>query len=614
MFQLTSKNGPLKGQSWLIGITPLVLGRSSQCDVTLSDSLVSRRHCEIVLEGERVRLTDMASSNTTLVNGDPVDSCFLEVGDEIAVGQATFLVSTVTNGEKSRAQAASEESTISLIESEALYLSDRVKDLVATGRPKTIQDIAKLFQISRQLSSLGTPSELVSVLADHVRERLNPDALCLALVVDAGEKLDIQMQEGELFNIYDKHPFDSAHEAVSEGKGMLIPDVVRSEGKKEVIYSLLAPMALSGHPIGVICAQTGSPHGVFDEGDLEFLVALARTAAPYFRALEQIDRLRFENELLRKESSEEHTLIGEDDRIRHVRTTVRTVAPSDLNVLILGETGTGKELVAHMVHNLSPRAEKAFVVVNCAAIPSELFESELFGYEKGAFTGATQRKIGQIELAHEGTLLLDEVGDLSQENQAKLLRVIEEGKFRRLGSQKETQVNVRIVAATNKELTELLSGGAFRTDLLHRLNAITIQIPSLQERRSDIPLLTEHFFDRGLRNAKRPIQGIAPEAIDYLTNRPWPGNVRELRNCIERAITMTRTDMIQVEDLHPDYPGSAPSTKDGEGDLLPLEVMEKQHLERVLSYCHGKVGKASRILRIGRSTLYNKIASYNIKI
>jgi DNA-binding NtrC family response regulator len=268
--------------------------------------------------------------------------------------------------------------------------------------------------------------------------------------------------------------------------------------------------------------------------------------------------------------------------------------------------------VARSVHEQSPRASGPFVAVNCAAIPSTLFESELFGHEQGAFTDAARPRKGLMEQAHGGTLFLDEIGDLSIENQARILRAIEQGTFRRLGAQQETHVDIRVVAATNEDLPSAIEAGAFRLDLFHRLNGFQITVPPLRERPADIPLLAEHFLRLGLAQAKLPIKGFAPDAIEYLQSRMWPGNVRELRNCIERAIARAESDVIGTKDLYSS--GAAARSEPPDSDSLTLAQMERNHIARILRDHGGNVSAAARTLRIHRNTLYNKIAQYGLEV
>jgi DNA-binding NtrC family response regulator len=277
-------------------------------------------------------------------------------------------------------------------------------------------------------------------------------------------------------------------------------------------------------------------------------------------------------------------------------------------VLISGETGTGKELVAHLLHGLSDRRDGRFVTVNCAAIPRELFESELFGYEKGAFTGASTRKTGLMEQSDQGTLFLDEIGDLSLDNQAKILRAVDTKRFRRIGGNKEIAVDFRLVVATNKVLPTEIGKGGFREDLFHRINTIQIQLPPLRDRRSDILGLAQHFLVTCPEAKNRELR-FSPEAMEYLVSRSWPGNVRELRNVVQGAVALSQNSVVAVEDLF-----GVSSKDDGEAfPLLTLADAEKRQITRALKACDGNVVEAAKRLGISKSTLYNKLAEYGLK-
>jgi len=277
------------------------------------------------------------------------------------------------------------------------------------------------------------------------------------------------------------------------------------------------------------------------------------------KALE-FQRLHMENRQLRRDLKKQfgfENIIANSEPMMIVFDLIDKVADSDSTVLIFGESGTGKELVAKAIHYHSPRTDKPFVPINCAAIPADLLESELFGYERGAFTGAHRMKIGRFEYANGGTLFLDEIGEMSPQLQVKLLRVLQERSFERLGGIKPIQVNVRIIAATNQDLEKALTEGRFREDLYYRLSVIPIHIPPLRERKEDIPLLAEHFLDRFNREANRNVDGISPEVLDRLTAYPWPGNVRELENLVERLVVLKHEGKIQTEDLPEKFSGAA---------------------------------------------------------
>jgi transcriptional regulator with PAS, ATPase and Fis domain len=286
----------------------------------------------------------------------------------------------------------------------------------------------------------------------------------------------------------------------------------------------------------------------------------------------------------------------------------RSAAASNSTVLLLGESGTGKELLARAIHVESPRADGAFVAVSCAALTETLLESELFGHEKGAFTGATATRKGKVELAQGGTLFLDEIGDISPKLQLDLLRVLEQHEFRRVGGTEVIRVDARVIAATNRDLRQAVADGHFREDLFYRLNVIPIVLPPLRDRTEDIPLLVEHFLDQLRAETGKAVEGVTRDALGALMARPWPGNVRELRNVLERGVVLARDPYITAADLElMAAPGAS-----GE-ESVSLREAERRHIETVLARCGGNVTRAARALGIDRVTLHRKIEKYGIR-
>src|SRR5881409_2060232 len=307
-------------------------------------------------------------------------------------------------------------------------------------------------------------------------------------------------------------------------------------------------------------------------------------------------------------------MIGRDEKMLIVFEWIRTAAKSDISVLILGPTGSGKEVVARMIHELSRRSMAKFQAVNCAALPDTLFESEIFGYEKGAFTGAHDRKPGRLELANEGTLFLDEIGDMSLIAQAKLLRVLEERRFERLGGHKSISVDFRLISATNRPLEQFVRDGRFREDLYYRVNAFAIRLPSLRERQVDIPVLAQRFLNRYCAAQGMPLESkvFSREAIDLLVTYHWPGNIRELESTVSRAALSAPGRTIRASDI--EFLNASAPTVAPTGDRLPsLAEAERAHIVRVLEAVQWNKKEASRVLDISRGTLYRKIVEYQLE-
>ena len=322
---------------------------------------------------------------------------------------------------------------------------------------------------------------------------------------------------------------------------------------------------------------------------------------------------------LRSEVEIRHEIVGSSYAIRQVLERIERVAPSDARVLITGENGTGKELVARAIHRLSRRADREFVEVNCAAIPSELIESELFGHMKGSFTGAVQDRAGKFELADGGTLFLDEVGDMSQAAQAKVLRALEEGQVTRVGGQKNTEVDVRVVAATNKDLEDEIQAGGFREDLYYRLNVVPIHVPPLRERKEDIPPLVRHFASRLAASSGLPPHDFSDGALEQLQTMEWPGNVRELRNTVERLLILSTGPRVTDEDVEL-LAGSGEGTERTDGNLLEAETFqefkdraERAFLLKKLRDHDWNVSETARALDTPRSNLYKKLDKYGLQ-
>ncbi|HET9599324.1 MAG TPA: sigma-54 dependent transcriptional regulator [Anaeromyxobacteraceae bacterium] len=323
-----------------------------------------------------------------------------------------------------------------------------------------------------------------------------------------------------------------------------------------------------------------------------------------------------ENEQLRRALKREygfHDLVSKNAAMQRVFELARVAARSASTILILGESGSGKEVLARAIHEESPRAAGPFVAVSCAALTETLLESELFGHEKGSFTGATSRRKGKFEQAQGGTLFLDEVGDVSPKLQQDLLRVLEDRRFQRVGGNESVDADVRVVAATNRDLGRAVASGTFREDLFYRLNVIPITLPPLRERREDVPLLVARFLERLAAELSRKVEGLAPDAMAALVAHAWPGNVRELRNVLERGVVVAKGAVIQLADLGlpPAAPGAAAAASP-RGEPPSLEDVEKKHVADVLAWSNGNVTQAARVLGIDRMTLYNKMKRWGL--
>jgi len=609
MFTLVATSGEHRGCSWPLDAQGLLIGRDPACQIALDDDVVSRQHCRITPDGDRALFEDLGSVNPALVNGRPLINASMIPGDEINLGKNQFILVRHDHGQLPPNAAHVSIKTVPWNMAKPIRLDLGITPATHLHQVKTIQDLAFLHEVTLELNHAATSSDLFCSLESRLRQRFHP------LYLVAGTAYGNQEVVPWKPPVTGEPPppsslFEHMASVLEKGEALLIPKVTRENGEKQYTFILAAPISVREMQLGAVAMQTGTPHGVYDENDLLLFTLLLQSAGTFLYVLQTLEQLQRDNEQLRSRFGESATLVGKSRVIRHVRAQIAHAAPTGLNVLVTGETGTGKELIARLIHDSSPRRSAPFVIVNCAAIPKDLFESELFGYEKGAFTGAEQASNGLLAEAHGGTLFLDEVGDLSLENQARILRVVEQRTFRRIGSRQESQVSLRIVAASNKDLATAAKAGQFREDLFHRLAGFEILVPPLRERPSDVPLLVDHFLSLVKDQAKRPITGITEEAIGLLQSRVWSGNVRELRNCILRTVAIARGGVIQAADIlnaMGRYSGGVLSEP-----ALSLAGAEKKHIEEVLRMCGGSIREAAKHLQIARSTLYAKIAEYDI--
>jgi Nif-specific regulatory protein len=392
------------------------------------------------------------------------------------------------------------------------------------------------------------------------------------------------------------------------------------EGATTARSVLAAPLVAFDKVLGAIVLEKDGANDRFDEGHLRLLMTIAAIAATALGHARHVDTLERANRGLLAELNLDHNMVGESPAMRDLYRRISRVAPTDSTVLITGESGTGKELVARAIHRNSPRAEKPFVAINCAAITETLLESELFGHEKGAFTGAVAQKKGKLEVADGGTVFLDEIGELSPALQAKLLRVLQEFEFDRVGGTKCVKVDFRLLAATNRDLEEAIEGGQFRRDLFYRLNVVSLALPALRDRRADIPLLASWFIRRYASKAKRAVAGFSPDALACLTAYEWPGNVRELENAIEHAVVLGLDPMISRDDL-PDAVAEAGSPTAAGTAAHPaaarfhdtIKQTKKDLIIRAVGEADGNYNAAARLLGLHPNYLHRLIKNFQLK-
>ena len=491
-----------------------------------------------------------------------------------------------------------------------------------------------LLEINNHIVSKLDIHELFRSASASIRSYFRNDFTGFWLIDRQSNRLDLAVldfpaSKGFLTDVAVHELSSSDHEKLHAHKPELLsaaeietlPAPIAENLKAESIAAMaLAPLTTATGPLGVITMGSRRPNG-FGQEDLDLLsqistqIALAvANAVAYGRVTAARDRLEEERLYLESEIRSEYNfedIVGKSATLRAVLDQISIVAPTSSTVLLHGETGTGKELIARAIHSNSPRRDRTFVKVNCAAIPSGLLESELFGHERGAFTGALMQKKGRFELADHGTLFLDEIGDISLELQPKLLRAVQEQEFERLGSTKTIHVDVRIIAATHRDIPAMIRNGQFREDLFYRLNVFPIEIPPLRERSGDIPLLVHYFVSRLARRMQKQIKTIPKHAMEALISAAWPGNIRELENFIERAVILTQGSELNVPLAELKSTMRAPRT----GSVSTFHDAERQAIIDALKAASGKLagaGGAAERLGLKRTTLQNKMRRLNI--
>jgi len=487
--------------------------------------------------------------------------------------------------------------------------------------------ISHLKEISTWVSSVQDLDKLLELIIESAARVLKAKAASLLLVDRKSNTLFFQVATGEKKKEVKEYRVKMgqgiAGHVAETGKPLLIADV-RNDPRwfKEISESIrfetqsiaCVPLKRDTHIIGVmqiIDKEDGRPIG---EKDLELIEEFAALAALALGQAQNLQEVKREIQDLKQELQVRHEMVGKSAALEKVIADGLKVANSKASALILGESGTGKELLARLIHRAGPRKDKPLVVLNCAAMPETLLEDELFGHEKGSFTGAVARKIGKFELAHEGTIFLDEIGEMTPGMQAKLLRVLQEGNFYRVGGNIPISVDVRVLSATNKKLDEEVANGKFREDLYYRLNVVQINMPTLRERKEDIPLLANHFLSIFKEETVTPNLKISSAAMDKMVHYDWPGNIRELRNAIERAVVMGNGKEILPEDLpisstRTNYPGLQVGLTLEEA----LNQFKKEFIVLNLKHTSGNRSKAAKLMDIQRTYLSRLISKFDVR-
>ena len=566
---------PLKNDS----ARETIIGRDPGVDIPLNDRAISREHCKIETRLSGSRLIDLGSRNRTYLNNDPVETCRLSNGDLLLVGDTEL-----------RFEDDSPE-----VEGTA-FSSTILKEIDAPPEEN-------LLKLSAALGASGSAQELFDEFFAWIAGETGAER---GMLLEKTGRRWVARASGAVTPGEKGSPradMEIVERTAKEGKTLLS----RTETSELPAFILSARASSSKGIAGVVYLERAETAGAFDDMAAELLAgAVAPLGINLERIAEQELLLEANRNLLRS-ISDDRKIIGESEELQEVLDFIQRAAPTPMTVLVQGETGTGKELVASALHYGSQRRNAPFIALNCAALPENLVESELFGHEKGAFTGAIARKKGRFELADGGTVFLDEVGELTLSCQAKLLRLLEERCFERVGGTSSVEVEVRIIAATNRNLQEAVEAKEFREDLFYRLNVLNVLIPPLRQRTDDILPLVDFFI------ANNPAGGrpkkMTKKAEKKLLSYSWPGNVRQLRNVIESALVLGEGKEIRPDDLV--LPENAGLARAADWEPMSLQTLERQHVLKVLEYTEGNKKKAAELLGIERCTLYSKLKNYD---
>ncbi len=614
--RLVAVSGPLSGTTVPLPEGTLTIGGEPANEITLADATVSPHHSAIANTGGRVVVRDLDAGNPTFVNGLPADDRVLADGDRIQIGASLFVLRLDHAPSADVVQVdegtAAETSAIVMKREDAL-LEAPPRDV---ARERLHDDLAALMRINTILNAVRGLAALERPVLELIAEAIPADRGALLLSTDlhaAASPVASWSRKGGAV------PLSTAWLApvLRDAVGVLRHTSQAAAGGSQ----LAAPLVAFDKVIGAIVLESGETTA-FDEEHLRLLMAIAGTVATTIEHARQREWLEGENRRLQAELDADYNMVGESAAMRGLYRLIGRVARAQTTVLITGESGTGKELVARALHRGSARADRPFVAINCAAITETLLESELFGHEKGAFTGAIAQKPGLFETADGGTVFLDEIGELSAALQAKLLRVLQEREFERVGRPRKVRVDFRLVAATNRDLKSSSAAGTFRRDLYYRINVVSIDLPPLRDRRDDIPLLASYFARKHGEQAKRRISGFSAEALRCLTAYDWPGNVRELDNAIERAVVLGSTPLILPEDLPdavveaaPSNGGSAAAAASSEiaGFHETVKQAKKDVIVRAVEHAGGNYTAAARMLGVHPNYLHRLIKNLQLK-
>jgi transcriptional regulator with GAF, ATPase, and Fis domain len=603
-----------------------VIGRDVAATVCINSRSVSRRHCSVRRDGDQYLIRDLGSRNGTLVNGLPVTECVLRHGDRIAVSDSLFVFDLDLPGERVLRPEVAESGDAAPLEFATVYQAEPLfRDphrLLSTMSRREGMQVQALLEINRKAASLRNPEVLQQALLDAAFQLTPAESAAVLLYeqLDASATTVVaQHRSSELTEVRVSQTV--VRRVLTQQVAVLARDTAADPSLKDVASLILrghhsilcVPLLAHERTLGVLYLSSRDVAQVFDEIHLETMTGVAAVVALSLVNAFDFQRIRAQAHMLEIALDHDRPMIGESPAMKRVYDSLARVAAADTTVLLLGESGTGKEVAARTLHRNSRRADKPLMAVNCATLGDNLLESELFGHEKGAFTGAVTLKKGLLEMADGGTVFLDEVAELPLTVQAKLLRVLQEREFSRLGSTRAIKVNLRLIAATNKDLRAAVNAGSFREDLWHRLNVVALRLPPLRERREDIPMLANFFLARSSQRCERRVLGMTLEAREVIQHYDWPGNVRELENAIERAVVLGSDSEIQLHDLPETIWEGAPAAPAPLSYHAALRDAKQKIITQALELTGGNYTEAARRLGVHVTYLHRLMRAFEMK-
>lgn len=613
----------MEGTVLTVGDPSVSIGRSGANSISLPDPAVSLEHCVITGSDGELTIDSLDPANPVYVNSLPVIHQLLHDGDRVRIGDSVFIVEVQGRGDDPPSMAKpiverrrGANIVMRLRREDVLFSAHEASTFPTSSREAS--DLRALTKIATAITAIRHIVQLQGPLLDLVFEAVPADRGTIVLVDETGRALSPVVSSDQLGAarrsvIVNRRILDVAlREAVAVmGTEERDGDRLQDSGTASVV---VAPLVAFDHVLGAIYLEATGRGSGFDEAHLRLLSVISGMTAVALEHGRQVERLDRQNRRLLAAIGLQHDMVGASAAMRDLHDRIDRVARSDATVLLRGESGTGKELAARAIHQNSARASRPFVAINCAAITETLLESELFGHERGAFTGAAGLKHGKLELAEGGTVLLDEIGELPLSLQAKLLRVLQEREFERVGGTRRLRVDFRLVAATNRDLEEAIKTGRFREDLYYRTAVITLNIPPLRDRPDDIPLLASHFVRIHAKRARRTVTGFSPDALECLSRYEWPGNVRELDNAIEHAIVLGSSETILLEDLPAvliERATAAGSRPTGYHDAV--REAKAQLILTALARSGGNCAAAARSLGLDRNYLHRLIRNLKLR-